>query len=195
QWRRAEEHFLASEEQRRRAEALWAEAEDQRQRAEAKSREAEEAFRLAHQAVDDFYTKISEQQLASVPGLQPLRKQGLEAALRYYQGFLRLRGGDPAARAEVAAAHVRVALLTSAVGSKEQALPEYERALALYQELARDAPDNPRWPFCAAGCWNNLGVVRNALGRPAEAQRAIEQARDLLEPLARSLPGDRDVQD
>src|SRR5262249_59914427 len=66
----------------------------------------------------------------------------LEAALRYYQGFLRLRGGDPAARADVAAAHVRVALLTSAVGSKEQALPEYERALALYQELARDAPDN-----------------------------------------------------
>src|SRR5262249_53508869 len=49
---------------------------------------AEASFRQAKQAVDDYFTTVSESQLLEVPGLQPLRKELLERAQKYYEQFL-----------------------------------------------------------------------------------------------------------
>src|SRR5262249_18797797 len=68
-----------------------ARTEDQRARAEAN-------FAKAREAVDEYFTKISESKLLNVPGLQPLRKELLESARKYYQGFLNDRGQDRSVR-------------------------------------------------------------------------------------------------
>jgi hypothetical protein len=72
----------------------------ERRRAEAARAQAEENFRKARQAVDDYLTKVSESKLLNVPGLQPLRKELLDSARAYYEGFLRQRADDPGLRAE-----------------------------------------------------------------------------------------------
>ncbi len=43
---------------------------------------------LARRAIEDYLTKVSESRLLDEPGLQPLRKELLESALKYYQGLM-----------------------------------------------------------------------------------------------------------
>src|SRR5207244_13027532 len=88
---------------------------------------AEENFRQARAAVDEYFTTVSENKLLEVPGLQPLRKDLLEAARKYYEGFLRQRDNDPSVRAEAAASSYRLALLDSLVGSRQAALTLFQK--------------------------------------------------------------------
>ena len=57
-----------------------ARTERQRQLAQANFQKAEDNFRKAREAVDEYFTKVSESKLLNVPGLQPLRKDLLESA-------------------------------------------------------------------------------------------------------------------
>ena len=50
-------------------------------------RSAEASFHKARQAVDEYFTKVSESKLLNVPGLQPLRQELLESARKYYDEF------------------------------------------------------------------------------------------------------------
>ncbi len=52
-------------------------------RATRERAQAETNFRLARQAVDDYFTRVSQNKLLNVPGMQPLRKELLETALDY----------------------------------------------------------------------------------------------------------------
>ena len=69
----------------------WCWPRRERDRAEASSRQA-------RRAVDQFFTRVSEERLLNQPGLHPLRKELLRDARRFYEGFLAERAGDPAAR-------------------------------------------------------------------------------------------------
>src|SRR5262249_25430354 len=55
---------------------------------------AEQNFRLAFEAVDEYYTRVSESKLLAVPGLQPLRQELLGTALEFYRNFARERHDD-----------------------------------------------------------------------------------------------------
>ena len=77
-----------------------------------KSREADENFRQARRAVD-FFTQLSEEELADKPGLLEVRQRLLEAALAYNRDFVQQRQDDPGLRAELDASNLRVARLHS----------------------------------------------------------------------------------
>jgi hypothetical protein len=78
--------------------------EAQKQRALAESN-----FQKSRRAVDEYFTIVSESRLLEVPGMQPLRKELLEAALRYYRAMLDEHGDDPAVLADLAVAHLNTA--------------------------------------------------------------------------------------
>jgi tetratricopeptide (TPR) repeat protein/tRNA A-37 threonylcarbamoyl transferase component Bud32 len=164
------------------AQARAAEAERERAR-------AEESFRQAHEAVNKCL-QVSED-LAQVPGVQPLRRNLLATALSYYRTFLRQRGEDPALRGELAETYSRVALISSAMGAKTRALAAYKQALAGFQDLARAHPEEPRWLAAASNTLNNIGVVQAAVSQPAAARESVRQALDLAEQLVRDHPEDR----
>ena len=69
-----------------------ARTERQRLRAEANYAEAQssDCADLARRAVDEYFVQVSENTLlkSPLPGLQPLRKQLLESALKYYKEFV-----------------------------------------------------------------------------------------------------------
>ena len=146
---------------------------------------AEESFRQARQAVDQYFTHVSEERLLNQPGLHPLRKVLLQDAQRFYQDFLNQRGGDPTLRAELANAHAHVAKITSLTGSASQAVLQYERAVALGESLVASQPRNRRYQENLARTLNELGVVLMFLdGRGDAALRTFRRAQDLIEPLA-----------
>ena len=93
----------------------------------------------ARAAVDDYLTTISESRLlkSPLPGLQPLRKELLTTALKYYEDFVSRHQDDPGLRADLAAAHLRVAEITDQIGSKEEALKAFQTALGMYESLGR----------------------------------------------------------
>ncbi len=81
------------------------EAERQSEEAQRQRERAEENFHRAREAVDTYLTKVSENVLLNQPGLQPLRRDLLELALKYYQDFAQLHEDDPTVQEELADAY------------------------------------------------------------------------------------------
>jgi hypothetical protein len=107
----------------------------ERDRAAEQRDRARDRYRLARTAVDESFNTISESKLLRRSGMQPLRKELLEASLRYYQFFLRDPDDDPGLRADVAETYRRVAYLNDQIGSPEDALAAYRKAVDLYEEV------------------------------------------------------------
>ena len=103
--------------------------------AEAHKLRADANFAKARAAVDDYLTKVGDSQLLRVPGMQPLRRQLLESALEFYEGFLQERGDDPAVHAGLADAQLRVAMIHQVMGQDDEARRAFNSALGLYQAL------------------------------------------------------------
>jgi serine/threonine-protein kinase len=161
----------------------WRRAEHLRTRAEAN-------FGLARGAVEDYLTTVSQNRLlkSDLPGLQPLRKELLEKALRYYQQFLVQRADDPAQQAATAEAFYRVGDITGEIGAKTDALDALRRAMSFYQGLARNHPGNPTYRFGLARCYRRTADLRKSVGPPEEAAASYKQAVSLGEELRKNHP-------
>src|SRR5262249_39835129 len=157
-------------------------------RIEDQRRVAEAGYRKARQAVDEYFTKISESKLLSVPGLQPLRKELLESARQYYEEFAREHGDDPTVQTELAEAWYRIAYITNFDGSGQGALPILSRALTLYRDLARRHPGVVRYPYKVAMCLNDLGIVQSSTGSFDEAARSHQEALEIRQKIVKEHP-------
>jgi tetratricopeptide (TPR) repeat protein len=195
-WRQAEAHAHNAERLGKLYEDAMFRSDDEAEkakaaqdRAETHRREAEESFLQAHQIVDRFCMRLSEERLSAYQGLQPLRKEMLEAGLEYYKEFVAKRGDDPALKADLARAHFRVAVLTNLIGSKRDALTSYAEALRTYEDLlAADPPNDSYREQIAVTCIERGGILE-ALNDKSAALTTYERARDLLEALDRARPG------
>jgi tetratricopeptide (TPR) repeat protein len=155
---------------------------------------AEENLLQARQAVDDLFTKVSEDTLLNQPGMQPVRMDLLRRARDYYEKFLVQSQGAQSVRDELALAHFRVGLITEEIDSPAKAIPSYETAHAAQTELLSLAPHN-------IGRLKALGDTLNAIGRCWHKQQRLEQALeayataiDLRTRLVAAAPEERDFQ-
>jgi serine/threonine-protein kinase len=158
-------------------------------RTEEQRRLAETNFHKARQAVDEYFTKVSESKLLNVPGLQPLRKELLESARRYYEQFLRDRGTDRTVRAEAAEAWYRLGSVAKEVSTPEEAAEDFEGAVAMYEALAREHPHEPRYSSKVAMALNELGNQQARLGQSIEALRTEERSLEIRRRVADENPG------
>jgi serine/threonine-protein kinase len=154
--------------------------------------DAKEAAKVARQAVHKHFTLVSESELSKEPGTQPLRRKLLEAALAYYQGFLRQYHDDPASRLEVAETHLRVADITKEIGPRAEARAHYERARDILEELVRRQPAKADYRSRLAQSYFNLGLLQ---GQPAAELRRLRRALDVWDELAAADPANPDFQD
>jgi serine/threonine-protein kinase len=166
-----------------RIEGERAEAQRQRDRADAN-------FRKARQAVDDSLTRVSENKLLNSPGLQPLRKELLEAALPYYRGFAAEAQDDPALSAELARAYYRLGKITEAVGTQEDAIAAYRKSHDLWEQLVGDHADEDAYQSELADCclaWGQTDVRKP--GDESEQLKLLERALGLYQALSARHPG------
>jgi serine/threonine-protein kinase len=172
-------------------------AEDARVQEADQRRRAEANFHRARAAVDGYLTAVSESQLLKVPGLQPLRGELLESALRFYQDFLKERGDDPMLRAELAATQVRIGRIQAELGAVDEARRALKSAITTYQvEIARN-PQDLALPAALADIWLALGDLTYNYGGQDPAQEMLaawEKTAELREGLVRSRPDDLDRQ-
>jgi eukaryotic-like serine/threonine-protein kinase len=179
-------HAYAAEFRQRR------EAQDQRDRAVRAEGDARANLARARAAVDDYLTTISESRLlkSSLPGLQPLRKDLLVTALRYYEDFVRRNQGDTGLRAELAAAFLRVGEITDQIGSKAEALEAFQTASDLYEALARASlPASSRAYRAGQGrCMVRAAMIEAEQGRAGISIELFVSAIALLEQMDRGEP-------
>ncbi len=152
--------------------ALASEAR-QRQATLREQQRAEENFRRARAAVDDSFTKISESRLLDEPGLQPLRNELLEEALRYYQQFLSDRGDDPQIRADVASAYLRLSQLQSTMGQTDESLVSLKHGLELVEQALAAGLDVRKHAGALAGFFRGPRYERRAQAPPSNPLMAF----------------------
>jgi serine/threonine protein kinase len=163
------------------------EAQTQRDEAQKQRDRAQANFKLAHEAVDQYLNRVSENTLLEQPGLQSLRKDLLASALPFYRRFAEEQQGNPAARLELAEAHARRAWITYEADSWAGALPYYEKAAQLLEELAHEKPSDKDYQRRLMRLYRQLACLCYLNQQPGAAQGYLVRAQDL----AKGLDGDR----
>jgi eukaryotic-like serine/threonine-protein kinase len=109
--------LLIAREQAATQEALNRERQQAQDAREQRAR-AQASFAQARRAVD-FFTQISEEELADQPLLYGVRRKLLEAALVYYQNFIEQHCDDPSIQAELEFSQARVTRLLTELSTLE----------------------------------------------------------------------------
>jgi serine/threonine-protein kinase len=123
---------------------------------------AEAGETQAHAAVDEFLNRVTENTLLKAPGLQGLRRDLLDSALRFYGEFLKQRRDDPSLRAVLAEIHLRVGLIQAELGDAVDAQRSYRTGLKLYQSLLEDHTGNSAYEAGVALARLRLGEATAA---------------------------------
>jgi serine/threonine-protein kinase len=178
------------ETQRRRAEANVRSQRAANARVKAALRRARERFDAAMRAIRAFDTLAYGTTLRREPHLRGLRREMLQTALGFYRELQESLEADASleTRSQLFAAYSRVANISKEFDLYDEALATYRRALALAEQMATSAPDDPEIRAIRSQCLEWIGGVLNLTDRPAEALLSFEQAREILEPLARDDP-------
>jgi serine/threonine protein kinase/regulator of sirC expression with transglutaminase-like and TPR domain len=157
------------------------EAKEQRQ-------EAEENLRQALAAVHQMLTRVGAETLYSVPGMEPVRRQLLEDALRFYQSFLARKHNDPRIRREVALTYLHLGTIHRDLGQTAESEADYRKAFALVDALAADGPVDP--DFRAKLISGHIGCAQTMLllGKAEDKGKHTRIAVTMGEELVKEFP-------
>jgi tetratricopeptide (TPR) repeat protein len=152
-------------------------------RTEAARKKSEESFHEAMSAVNDFFTRVSEERLLNEPGLQDVRHDLLKKARDYYEKFLKQRGDDPSLKNELAATQFRMGLILEELETPEAALDWFAKARETQQaQVAAQA--QPAVKGQEAALPDSLERTRalsntiNAMGRASAKLAHLDDAAD-----------------
>ncbi len=164
-------------------------ATTQRVRAEANQ---DKAF----EGIDRFLTRIADKDLASIPGLEVVRRDLLNQALEVSEGFLREdEGSSSRVREEIARAHERCAKIQDALTNHPKQLEHFRQAVRIRRGLVKDHPDDATHRFELAKTLHNLGITLNKTrltDRVQLTESALEEAFELRKALVKFAPDDRE---
>ncbi len=165
-------------------------AQTQRDAAKTAQQQSEADFRLALDAVQRFYTEVSENKLLNVPTMDPLRIELLERARDFYQRIARERVDDPDVQAAWARAGWRLAVMVHDARSVQEGISLLEQPIAIQQRLAHRYPDRPEFRSDLARSYNNLGIMHRRNNQNALGAEDWERALALRDQLVREHPDD-----
>jgi serine/threonine protein kinase len=161
-------------------------ATDLRAKAEANSKKA-------RQAVDDMYTQVAEKWLAEQPQMEPLQREFLEKALKYYTEFSQESSHDPAVRFEAARANRRAADIRKRLGAIEPAKKSYEETIVRLEALAAEFPGVPEYRQQLALALSKYAVPLGDMGdRSGRSEQLFRRVLAMQEKLAVEFPSDAD---
>ena len=149
---------------------------------------SEQSFQQALNAVNDFFTTVSEETLLDQPGLKPLRQDLMHQAQQYYQNFLAQREHDPTVEDLLGVTHYRVGLITEEIESPEAALEHFENAVELQRKLLDQHPNDLTAISDLANTLNKRGETLFRLDSITASLASIREARMLRQQLVRADP-------
>jgi len=170
--------------------ATRAEREQSRLRREAENehRRAEANLLQAKEAVDTWLTKVAED-FQDVPQTTVIRRELLEAALKFYEGFLEQRSDDPGFILETSKAYLRISQLNFILKRHAESIVPGRQAIRITEDLVDRFPGRADYQFFLSEQYGILGVHMGRL-RPGEASELMEKQIELLKELVSRFPAD-----
>jgi serine/threonine protein kinase/tetratricopeptide (TPR) repeat protein len=189
------QHLLVEETNERR------EAEKQRQLAEHNEQSAKLQRQLAianllkaRDAVDQMLTRVGNEDLRTIPQMEPVRQKLLQDALRFYEEFLAQQQDDPKIRLECARAFHRVGWINVELGNLTTAHRSLEQAIAMIEHLLVEQPRDPDSRAQLAESVSTLDQILVREGRYDEAAKQRARAGEIWKQLAEEFPQNRKYQ-
>jgi serine/threonine-protein kinase len=163
-----------------------------RERERAARQQAVHNFQLARDAVDQYLTKVSEDERLQGKALEPLKRELLETARHFYDEFVKQAANDPGLRADLefdrGRAYCRLAYLTGELGSKQKAIDLARTSMAIFASLHESFPTNEDYAFELADRYNDVGAFHHQMGQVDEAERHYLEAAKRFGALSKEHP-------
>ncbi|HEX3600640.1 MAG TPA: protein kinase [Lacipirellulaceae bacterium] len=149
---------------------------------------AEDNLGLAEKAVDDYLTRVAEDERLKQDDFHKLRTELLETAVPFYERFAAQKPGDAESKANQANAYARLASIHGETGQQKQTVREYEQAITIEKDLVANDPGNGKFQQELANECADLGWTFHVVGDYAGAQPHYEEAITILVELLKSEP-------
>jgi serine/threonine protein kinase len=171
---------------------IWLQAEETKA---AKIR-AEANLDIAYEVLEKIYLNLAERRLPQQQALTPEDRAFLQDALKFYEQIAGQQGTEPRVRQQTALAYLRISNIRSELGQYAEAKENYRHALALFQGLVEEFPDDPGYRHHLARCLCGTvsDVIWSHFDTEQERETALRQAVQLQERLARELPARAEYQ-
>ena len=147
---------------------------------------AEENYQLARGAVDRYLSEVNENDVLKEPGMEPLKKKLLEAALEYNQKFVEKRRDDPTVKVELARATFRLGQIAGELDSELEAIKLHEDAAKLLEALPADKAGETKSDLAA--CYHHLGRLNRLADRIAKSEEWYKEALKVWDKLVQDQP-------
>ncbi|MEX2141205.1 MAG: protein kinase [Pirellulales bacterium] len=149
---------------------------------------AEENLDMAREAVGDMYVQVAENWLANEPHMEPVQRQFLEKALRFYESIAQQKSNSPDVQLELAEAHRRMGELYCKLGNDTKGEQALREAVKRYESLAATYPNRAEMRARLAKATYSLGellagtaAITSESGATPLFRRSAELAQQLLE--------------
>lgn len=181
-------YLAVTREQSRTAQALE-EAKQGREAAAAEREQADAHLRQALDAIERMLGRVGDEQLRWEPQSEPIRRRLLDDAIEFYEAFSRHATADSVLRRQTARIEHRIGNIHSRLGELEPAERRLRRALAEYEKLTAEHPEQPEGYLGAAEAATDLGaILRYVPGRERDAENAHRRSVEMRRRLAQRFP-------
>jgi serine/threonine protein kinase/Flp pilus assembly protein TadD len=144
-------------------------------------------FQRAREAVDEM-TRVAEEELANIPGVDHVRKELLQEAQVFYAGFLEENSDEAAVREQAGLAYKRLGRIHGALSNDKESEQAYRQAINVFEKLAEDFPEGGRHQMNIVHTMDNWARALEALGRDTEADEIRSARPEKVKGLVRRFP-------
>jgi serine/threonine-protein kinase len=144
---------------------------------------ANKNLKIAQSAVQILVEKVVGLRLAREPGLELLKRDLLEQALRVYDELLHDAGADEGTRWQTGLAYLRTGDIKELLNEHAQAEAAYDQAVTFFKELNKQFPDKKEFLEDLGTTEINLANVYRDTGRDQKAADKYAESKVLWEKL------------
>ena len=157
--------------------------------------DAEQSLAFALESVDRMLLRVGNDDLADIPQVAEVRREILEDALEFYNGFLQQREDDTRIAKELGRANVLVGSIYEKLYRLEEALEAYQNGIDCFEAFLADGRSDYAVEEKLAGAHLSRGVVLADQRKYDEAIESYERALDAIEKSRRKFPNTPDLID
>jgi tetratricopeptide (TPR) repeat protein len=163
-------------------------AVEARTQALAERDRAEVSFHMARNAVDQFFTQVSQSPKMKASGMENFRKELLNSAKGFYEAFIQEQFNVPEVRYDLAQAHRRLGEIHRELTDLKAAEDSLKNAIGILTSLAQEHAETSAYAIDLASSYVSLGQVYYAGAELKKAVEVYQQALTLQEKLVEQFP-------